>query len=183
MARAGGFAKASHDGARAYDGRMDALPARLHLDEVIARKPSLGRAGFAVLIGVVMVVNIGVGIMFVRMGAAPVPIFLGLDVLAIWLAFRASYRQAQRSERVRISADLVEVIREDAGGAETVWSTPTAFTRVALEPRGRYAPEVRIRLSRRVVTVGQALGPRQRSDLAEAIDAAIRSARLERHAS
>jgi uncharacterized membrane protein len=175
------FAKASHGQASAYVGGMDSVPARLHLDEVIARKPSLGKRGFFILIGIVAAVNVGVGAMFVRMGASPVPIFLGLDVVAVWLAFRASYRQAQRRERVRISSDLVEVIREDGGKAETVWSTPTAFTRVALEARGRYAPEVRIRMSRRAVSVGQTLGPRQRSDLAEAIDAAIRAARSERY--
>jgi uncharacterized membrane protein len=162
-------------------GVMDPVAAHLHLDEVIARKPSLGKRGFFVLIGIVVVVNVVVGAMFVAMGAAPIPVFLGLDVLAIWWAFRASYRQSQRSERVRISADLVEVIRESAGRTETVWSSPTAFTRVALEDRGRYAPEVRLRLSRKVVSVGQSLGPKQRSELAQAMEAAIRAAKSERY--
>jgi uncharacterized membrane protein len=160
---------------------MDVVPAHLHLDEVIARRPSLDKRGFFILIGVLVVLNLAVGIMFVAMGAPPIPIFLGLDVLAVWLAFRASYRQGLRRERVRVSADLVEVIREDGVRSETVWSSPTAFTRVALEDRGRYAAEVRLRVSRRALAVGQALGPRQRGELAEAIDAAIRAARRERH--
>ena len=105
----------------------------------------------------------------------------GLDVLAVWLAFRASYRQSLRRERVQVSADEVRVIREEGDRAETVWASPTAFTRVALEPRGRYAPEVAIRLSRKAVTVGRSLGPKQRSELAQAIETAIRSARSERY--
>ena len=158
-----------------------ASPARLHLDEVIARKPSLGKRGFFVLIAVLVCVNLGVGVMFVMMGAPPIPVFLGLDVLAVWLAFRASYRQSLRRERVQVSADEVRVIREEGDRAETVWASPTAFTRVALEPRGRYAPEVAIRLSRKAVTVGRSLGPKQRSELAQAIETAIRSARSERY--
>lgn len=159
---------------------MDAV-ARLHLNEVIVRKPSLGKRGFFILMGVLAVVNVGLGILFLSMGAAPVPIFLGLDVLAVWLAFRASYRQGQRCERVQVTADLVQVMRESGERSETVWSTPTAFTRVALEDRGRYAPEVRLRLSRRMLAVGQTLGPKQRGELAAAISAAIATARRERY--
>lgn len=181
MTRGEGFAKASPQIWAPYDGVMDATPARLHLDEVIARKPSLGKRGFVVLIGVLVALNLGVGIMFVSMGAPPIPIFLGLDVLAVCLAFRASYRQGLKRERVQVTADLVQVIREEGDRRETVWSSPTAFTRVALEDRGRYAPEVRLRLSRRVLAVGLALGPKQRGELAEAIDTAIRAARRERH--
>lgn len=161
---------------------MDAPQARLHLDEVIVRKPSLGKRGFFILVGVLATLNLALGIVFVGMGAPPVPVFLGLDVLAVWLAFRASYRQSLRRERVRVSADVVEVVREDGDRAETVWSSPTAFTRVALEGGGRYAPEVRLRLSRRVLSVGRSLGPRQRGELAQAIEAAIKAARAERYA-
>lgn len=181
MASAGGFAKASRRDFASYDGRMDASPAHLHLDEVIASKPSLGKRGFFILIGVVVALNVAVGAVFLSMGAAPVPIFLGLDVLAIMLAFRASYRRSRRVERVRVTADLVEVVFEDGARSETVWSTPTAFTRVALEDRGRYAPEVRLRLSRKSIHVGRTLGPRQRAELARAIEAAIRTARSERY--
>jgi uncharacterized membrane protein len=161
---------------------MDAAaPARLHLDEVIARKPSLGRRGFFVLIGLLVALNLGMATVFVLMGAPPVPIFLGLDVLGVWLAFRASYRQGLRRERVQVTADEVRVIREEGEKAETVWASPTAFTRVSLQPRGRYAPEVWLTLSGKGAPVGLSLGPRQRSELAQAIETAIRSAKSERY--
>lgn len=159
---------------------MDAT-ARLHLDEVIARKPSLGKRGFFVLIGVLVALNIGLGVVFVMMGAPPVPVFLGLDVLAVWLAFRASYRQGLRRERVQVSADEVRVIREDGDRCETVWASPTAFTRVALQARGNYPPDVVVSLSGKAVAVGRALGPKQRSELAQAIEMAIKSAKSERY--
>jgi uncharacterized membrane protein len=179
MAAEDGAAKAISQG---YDAVMDAAaPARLHLDEVIVRKPSLGKRGFFVLIGLLVTLNLGLGVAFVLMGAPPVPVFLGLDVLAVWLAFRFSYRQSRRLERVQVTADEVRVVREDGGKAETVWTSPTAFTRVALVAHERYAPEVVLSLSGRRLAVGQALGPRQRSELARAIEAAIKSARNERY--
>ena len=160
---------------------MDAAPAaRLHLDEVIVANRSLSRGGFFVVIGVVIALNLVVGTLFLAMGAWPAPIFLGLDVLAVWLAFRASYRQARSCERVQVTADQVRVVREAGRRSLTVWTSPTAFTRVALEQTGRYGAQVRLMLSGKRLTIGQMLGPRERALLAKAVDQAIREARAER---
>ncbi len=161
---------------------MDAAPARrLYLDTVIAPARSLPRRGFAILMGVFIAVNSGLGVLFLRMGAAPIPIFLGLDVAAVSIAFAANYRHARRSERVQVSAEEVRVVRERGGRAETVWTSPTAFTRVALEQTGRYGLQVRLILSRRRLSVGAALGPIEREALAQALQDAIHAARAERH--
>jgi uncharacterized membrane protein len=181
---------AHHDGANAvrqatalaYPGPMDATPVhRLYLDTVIAPTRSLPRRGLAILLGVLIAVNLVIGTAFVLMGAAPVPIFLGLDVLGVAIAFWVSNRQARAGERVQISAEHVKVLREGKHGSQTVWSSPTAFTRVRLEESGRYGAQVRLMLSGRRLTIGQVLGPAERAGLADAIDDAIRSARAERH--
>ena len=179
MRRAKAFAKAR---GQAYFQPMEAVPtARLHLDEVIAANRSLPRQGFIVLISVVVALNLIVGTIFLAMGAWPAPIFLGLDVVAIWFAFRTSYRQARSCERVQITADHVRVLREAGASSQTVWTSPTAFTRVALEQTGRYGAQVRLMLSGKRLTIGSMLGPRQRAELARSVDQAIRAARAERH--
>ena len=155
--------------------------ARLHLDAVIAPTRSLPKKGLYVLLGLVIAVNLLVGTMFVLMGAAPVPIFLGLDVLGISLAFWASNRPARTRERVQVTADQVTVLHEGRHGARTVWSSPTAFTRVRLDESGRYGAEVRLLVSSRRLTIGRVLGPTERAGLAETIDNAIRAARAERY--
>jgi uncharacterized membrane protein len=160
---------------------MDAPAARLHLDAVIAPTRSLPRKGLFILLGLVLVVNLAVGTGFVLMGAAPVPIFLGLDVLGIGLAFWASNRQAKTRERVLVTAEQVTVLHEGRHGARTVWSSPTAFTRVQLDETGRYGAEVRLTLSGKRLTIGRVLGPKERAGLAETIDDAIRAARAERY--
>jgi len=160
---------------------MDAAPAaHLHLDAVIAPRPSLPLKGFAVLLAVVIVLNLPVALLFLRMGAFPAPAFMGLDVLALSVAFWISYRRARRAERVRISADRVEVFVEDGPRSKSIWTSPTAFTRVALEDEGRSGPEVRLKLSGKRLTIGQRLGPVERANLAETVDNAIRAARAER---
>ena len=159
---------------------MSAPAARLYLDTVIAPTRSLPMAGLKVLLGVVIAMNLIVGTMFVLMGAAPVLIFLGLDVLGIGLAFWVSNRRARAGERVQVTADQVRVLREGRAGTHTVWSSPTAFTRVRLET-GRYGAQVRLQLSGKRLTIGQVLGPQERAGLADAVDRAIRSARAERH--
>lgn len=162
---------------------MDAAPAaRLYLDQVIAPHRSLPVRGFQILIGLIILINVLVGALFVLNGAWPAPVFLGIDVLAVFVAFRISYRQARARERVEVSAHQVRVTYEAGGRARTVWSSPTAFTRVRLEDTGRYGAEVRLVLSGKRCVIGRALGPKERAGLAEAVDEAIRAARGERHA-
>jgi uncharacterized membrane protein len=157
------------------------MDAPLHLDAVLTPTRSLSRTGLYVLLGVLALFNILVAILFLVMGAKPVPIFLGLDFLAVLLAFHLSYRQARRRERVQVSADEVRVVHEVGAQKRTVWRSPTAFTRVEVEAKGQ--PEVRVTLAlsrRRLVVAGQ-VSPQERTDFADALEAAIRSARAERY--
>ncbi len=155
--------------------------ARLHLDQVISPSRSLPVRGFVILLCAVMAVNLLVGTLFLLMGAWPAPIFLGLDVLALGSAFAVSYRRSRARERVQVTADHVRVVREDGRRSHMVWSSPTAFTRVGLEDAGRYGAQVRLRLSGKRLTIGAALGPIARADLASSVEQAIRAARAERH--
>ena len=160
---------------------MDA--AHIHLETVITPERSLPLTGFKVLLAVLIVLNLVVGGFFLAMGAWPAPVFLGLDVLAVWIAFRVSYRRAAVRERVVVTADEVRVLKETGDKADAIWSSPTAFTRVDLDRSGRHGAELRLALSRRRLRIGQALGPREREGLAAAIEAAIIAARAERHPS
>ena len=159
----------------------DAAAPRLYLDEVIAPVRSLPKQGFIVLLSLVILVNLMVGTMFVMMGAGPIPIFLGLDILAVVIAFSVSYARAKSRERVQVTADLVRVVREGKAGTQEIWTSPTAFTRVDVDRTGRHGAEVRLSLSGKRLVIAQGLGPRQRIALAGALDEAIRAARAERH--
>lgn len=156
-----------------------ALP--LYMDAVITPNRSLSRQGLHVLMGVVIGFNLLVAVFLLVLGAPPVLPFLGLDVLAIGLALRASVRASERAERVRVTAEAVTVSREDRKGARLVWTSPTAFTRVDVDQPGEHEARVRLRMSRRRLTLGRALSPPERVAFARALDQAIRDARAERH--
>lgn len=151
------------------------------MDETIRPRRSMSRSGFGVLIGIIAFFNLVVAVLFVVMGAKPIPIFLGLDVLLIWLAFRASFKAAENGERVRVSAETVEVTREGPKSAKTVWSSPTAFTRVAVEDISEHEWRVRLHLSGKYITLARTLGPEQRQAFGRALEAAVRAARKERY--
>jgi uncharacterized membrane protein len=159
------------------------MQARLHMDAVLTPTRSLPKAGLYVLMGVLGACNLAVAGMFMAMGAWPAPIFLGLDFLAVLLAFHLSYRQARRRERVQVSADEIRVVHEVGPQSRTVWRSPTAFTRVAIEDRHQPEVKVTLMLSRRRLVVAGQVSPQERMDFADALEAAIRSARAERHPS
>jgi uncharacterized membrane protein len=156
------------------------MDAPLHLDAVLTPNRSLPRHGLYILMGALAAMNLAVGVLFTAMGAAPVPIFLGLDFLAVALAFRASYRQGRQSERVQVSADEVRVLHEIGDSRRTIWRSPTAFTRVAVEGEAEDA-RVRLMLSGRSLILARQLSPMERTDFGHALEQAIRRARAERH--
>lgn len=148
----------------------------LYMDAVITPNRSLSPRGLKILLGVVVAWNLVLAVFFVAIGALPIPIFLGLDVAGLALAFAVSNARARRAERVQVSARDVRVLRD----ADTVWTSPTAFTRVVLEQDEDRA-EVQVALSGRTLSIARALSPLERRDFAAALQRAIQAARAERH--
>ncbi len=153
----------------------------LYMDAEITPNRSLSQRGFMILIGIVTGMNVMAAAVFLAMGAHFVPLFLGMDLLAVVAAFLASYAAARRIERVQVSAVDVRITHETPKWSRVVWESPTAFTRVALhveEEEGEV--DLRLRLSGREVAVAQALSPRERHEFAKALERAIWLARNER---
>jgi uncharacterized membrane protein len=153
---------------------------RTYMDAVITPHRSLSERGFIVLISVVTLANCASAAVFVYMGALLVPFFLGIDVLAVIVAFLVSFRAGRRVERVQVTAREVVVTHEAPNWSRVVWESPTAFTRVSVETEEDRTTGLRLTLSGRQVAVAQALSPRERGEFAKALQQAIREARLER---
>ncbi|HEX7761096.1 MAG TPA: DUF2244 domain-containing protein [Caulobacteraceae bacterium] len=154
----------------------------LYMDALITPHRSLSERGFIVLIAIMTAINCATAVMFVSMGAAPVPAFLGLDLVAVVIAFAVSNRQALRKERVQVSAAEVRVMLETPKGEQLLWASPTAFTRVTVVGESEDLPELRLALSGRELPLALALGRAERLDFAKALRQAIAQARQERYA-
>jgi uncharacterized membrane protein len=157
------------------------MSAALYMDAVITPNRSLSRTGFYWLIGVVAFVNLAMAGLMIMLKAFPVPFFLGVPILAVFIAFRASYRSAGLAERVQVSSAEVRVLHEVGRSSRTVWTSPTAFTRVAVERPGEAEARIQLKLSGRAHTVAHALSPLERTRFAEALQEAIRAANAERY--
>ncbi len=72
---------------------------------------SLNRTGFLVVMAFVSVVSFAAGLAFLLMGAWPVLGFFGLDVLAIYWAFRINFRRAKASEEILVTPSELRVRR------------------------------------------------------------------------
>ncbi len=86
---------------------------------------SLNRTGFLVLMSVVCVVSFVGGVASVLMGAWPILGFFGLDVLAIYWAFKVNFRRARAYEEISITASELSC----AGSAIAAMSWNGASTR------------------------------------------------------
>ncbi|WP_309090233.1 DUF2244 domain-containing protein [Phenylobacterium sp.] len=154
------------------------IPA-LYMDAVITPNRSLSERGFVILISIITLANIASAAVFVAMGAHWVPIFLGIDLAAVVVAFLISFRQARNVERVQVSPHQVVVTYETPKWTRVVWESPTAFTRVNVErdaEDGRVV-DLKLALSGRETAVAAALSPRERADFARALEDAIWRAR------
>lgn len=153
---------------------------RLYLDQALSPRRSLSPRGFAVLVVVFGTFNLVLATMFKLAGASFIPIFLGLDVLGLFVAFHVSYRSARQVERVRVTADEITVSRETPRSRRTVWTSATAFTRVALEDPDEHEAKLTLFSKGRGVTLAAALSPKERVAFARSLEAAVAAARSER---
>ncbi len=152
----------------------------LYMDAEIRPHRSLSERGFIILIAVVTLANCASAAVFILLKAFYVPFFLGIDVIAVVVAFLASFRAARQVQRVRVNAREIVVTHETPKWRRVLWESPTAFTRVNVQREEGRAIGVRLSLSGREVSVAQWLSPRERGEFADALEDAIRAARAER---
>lgn len=140
---------------------------------------SLGHAGFIAVMSAVVVLNVIGGIIFSAIGAWPVLPFLGLDVLIVWLAFRASYRQQKGYEEVVVTPGEVRVRRVRPSGEERNWRFNTAFARLARDrdPEAGTVEAIILSESGRSLLIGRDLPPVEREDFGEALARALADAK------
>ena len=151
------------------------------MDATIRPNRALSPRGFWILMGLVVAWNVVVAGFMFAIGAFPVPVFLGLDVVLLAVAFTVMFRrQASVSERVRVSAEAVTVERLSGRSSLVAWRSAPSLTRVEVTQDADSTPRVRLARSGRRLPVGAALSPKERSAFGRALEAAVARARAER---
>lgn len=148
----------------------------LHFDAILHPHRSLSPFGFAILMAAISCVSFVAGLAFWLMGAWPVVGFLGLDVLLVYVAFRASYRSAREHETVQLSDRVLEVRHVDPRGRVSAWQFQPYWVRVELGDDDFAA--LALASHGRRLAIGRFLSPDERRDLAAALQDALHRQRL-----
>ena len=145
-------------------------------DAVIHPYRSLGPRGFRLFIAFLVVVNAVFAGVMISQGAWPVAGFLGLDVIAVYVAFRLSYAQTRAFERFIIDGETLIVERVDKDGARREWTFPAYWVSVWVD-EGELSTTVTLRSHGRSLEVGSYLAPFERKDFAAALRKALSEAK------
>jgi uncharacterized membrane protein len=139
---------------------------------------SLGPGGFRALMIAAFAFSALVSLPFYLMGAWPVVGFMGLDVLALYVAFRASFRSARAYEDLRLTPLELFFARVSVRGARREWRFNPAWVRFERIEHEEFGTQRLSLVSKgRSLEVGAFLGPEQKAELASKFSRALALAR------
>jgi uncharacterized membrane protein len=139
---------------------------------------SLNRTGFVLVMTFLSVISFATGVAFLIMGAWPVFGFLGLDVLAIYIAFRINFGRARAREEIKVTPSELRVRRVSHRGHVVEWVLNPLWVRLDEVCHEEFGTERLYLISRgRRVSVGGFLGPEEKASFAKALRAGIVAAK------
>jgi uncharacterized membrane protein len=139
---------------------------------------SLNRTGFLVLMAFLSAVSFAAGLAFLLMGAWPVLGFFGLDIVAIYWAFRINFRHAKASEEIWVTPSELRVRRVSHRGHVVEFVLNPLWVQLDQKTHAEFGIEKLYLVSKgRRVSIGSFLGPDEKASFAKALLAALQAAR------
>ena len=159
------------------DNARDSEPAIF--SAVLTPHRSLKPTGFLILICCLGGASFATGVMFVALGAWPVFGFLGLDVLLVYLAFRANYRAAGAYEVVTVTPSELSVRKVNPRGrVREQWSANPLWVRLHQDIHEEFGVQRLFLIARgRKFAIAGDLGPAEKRSFAAALSQALFEAR------
>jgi uncharacterized membrane protein len=128
--------------------------------------------------GFVCAVSFAAGLAFLLMGAWPVLGFFGLDVLAIYWAFRVNFRHAEATEEIRVTPFELRVRRVSHRGHVVEWVLNPLWVQLDQKAHAEFGIEKLYLVSKgRRVSVARFLGADEKASFAKALTAALQAAK------
>jgi uncharacterized membrane protein len=139
---------------------------------------SLGRDGFRLMMTLCCASAVFSSVPFILLGAWPVAGFYGLDILALFIAFKINYRRARAQERVRLTYVELMLRKITHRGETAEWRFNPLWSRLALDEDEDFgALRLRVVSGREAVAIGDFLAPPERRKLADALGTALITAK------
>jgi uncharacterized membrane protein len=145
---------------------------------VITPHRSLGPTGFLIFMLCLGGLSFISGVSFVLMGAWPVCGFFGLDVLLVYIAFRANYRTGRAYEEVTVAAGELTVRKVSHRGAVREFTLNPLWVRLDRIVHEEFGIERLFLVSHgRRLPIAAFLGPDEKASFARALTNALGEAR------
>ena len=139
---------------------------------------SLGRTGFAILMGILGLISLFVGLLFWSIGAWPIVGFFGLDVLLLYGAFRFNYRAARAREEVTVSRTRLDIRKYAPSGRAEDHRFNPFWARFAVSRHDEIGIiSMTVEGQGRRVPIGSFLNPDDRESFATAFGRALATAK------
>jgi uncharacterized membrane protein len=159
------------------DGAAEAAE-RPVFDATITPHRSLGQDGFRIVMTLVCLTSVAASIPFMVLGAWPVAGFFGLDIIAIFIAFKVNFNAARAFERIIVTPLEVLLRKVSHHGREKIWRSNPAWTKLERDDDEDYGLLELSLVSRGQRTVvASALSPQEREGFAQALGSALAKAR------
>lgn len=146
-------------------------------DAVLYPSRPLSSRGFVIIMGGFGAISAIAGAYFLAQGAWPVTGFFGLDWLALYIAFRMSYRSGRVRERIRIDREAIRIWRFLPSGFEKFWRVSPYWAQVEIDNPDAHESRLRVTSKGKSVILGSFLPPEERLQIGRAIRAALGKAK------
>ena len=134
---------------------------------------SLSRRGFGLFMGLLVVLSLSIGGVFLANGAWPIFGFYGLEILIIYIALRRSYRDGLIYEKVRLTDETLTVEKGDLRGRRESWRFQPYWVRVSMDDPPHHESQVVLTSHGQSLILGAFLSPEERLDFAKALRTAL----------
>jgi uncharacterized membrane protein len=139
---------------------------------------SLGRIGFLLVMGAVLLGSLVTGTLFLANGAWPVFGFCGLEVLALYVAFRLNYRAARAREEVALSRVALDIRKTAPSGRTEEHRFNPFWARFSVRRHDEIGiTGMQVEAQDERVPIGSFLNPDDRESFATAFSRALATAK------
>ncbi len=138
---------------------------------------SLSNTNFLILLGFIGVVSFVTGVAFTLMGAWPVMGFYGLDVLAIYFAFKINYRAGKAYELIELSPELLKITQVQPSGRSRSFDFNPYWVKVLLNEWPDGSADLKLALHGNEFEFARFLNAEEKKDFAQALRGALTNAR------
>jgi uncharacterized membrane protein len=138
---------------------------------------SLSRSGFMMLLGFIGFVSLATSIAFTVIGAWPVMGFYGLDLLALYVAFKVNYHAGKAYELVELSPEVLKITQVQASGRSLSFDFNPYWVKVLLNEWPDGSADLKLASHGKEFEFARFLNAEEKKDFAQALRDALTIAR------